>query len=391
MKKMRSVAVLIETSRAYGRGLIRGVSQYNREHGSWVIYFEPHGLNEPLPYWLKNWQGDGILARVANRKTADAILKLRLPVVDLRKALPDLPTASIGVDNQMVAQLAFDHLKDRGLSNIAFCGLPRGQYIRMDERCDFFVHAAETAGFRCQVFETSLRRSRSQTLDEQQKMLAKWVKQLPKPVGIMACNDDRGLNLLDACRRAGAMVPEQVAVISVDNDEYLCNLSIPPMSSIDVASQNIGYEAAALLDDLMAGAPLCRETRLVPPGGIVHRQSTEVVASDDPAVIQAVRMIRSRACDQLKVADVTRLVGLSRVTIEKRIKAALGCSIHEEVRRIQVEKAKELLADRSLSFKQVAHHCGFKFPQYLATVFRQTTGETPTEFRRRASKRYLGD
>jgi LacI family transcriptional regulator len=390
MARMRSVAVLIETSRAYGRGLIRGVAQYNREHGQWAIYFEPHGLDEPPPTWLKNWKGDGILARVPNRAVANAVLKTGLPVVDLRGALTGLPMASIGVNNRMVAQLAFDHLAERGLRYFAFCGLPRGEYIRMDERCDHFMHLAEAAGFSCEVFQASRPRGRRKTWDEEQKTLAKWIKSLRKPIGIMACNDDRGLNLLDACRRAGAIVPEQVAVISVDNDEYLCNLSMPPMSSIDIAAQAIGYEAASILDGMMDGGPLPYGTRLIPPGGIIIRQSTEVLATEDPAVIQAVKLIRARACQRIRVADVTQHVAMSRVALEQRLKAVLGRTIHQEIRRVQVESVKELLADRALSLKQIARRCGFKYPQYMATVFRQVTGQTLSQFRDRVADRFLG-
>ena len=175
MEKVRNVAVLIETSRAYGRGLLRGVAQYNREHGRWAIYFVPQGLDEPPPAWLKDWKGDGILARIANHKTADVVLKTGLPVVELRGAVPDLDMPFIGVDNLVVAQLALEHLTDRGLRQFAFCGLHHGEYMRMDERCDHFVRLAEAAGYPCHVFKAMPVRRRARIWDEDQTLLAKWV------------------------------------------------------------------------------------------------------------------------------------------------------------------------------------------------------------------------
>ena len=303
MAKSRRVAVLIETSRAYGRGLLRGVARYNHEHGQWAVYFTPHGLDEPPPAWLRNWKGDGILARIANRRMADAILKTGLPAVELRGALSGLGLPFIGVDNRIVAQLALRHLVECGLRQFGFCGLRRGEYERMDERCDHFVELTQAAGYPCDVFKaTPLRRRGPGDIDR--KGLAKWVKGLPKPVGIMVCNDDRGLELLDACRHARVPVPEQAAVISVDNDEYLCGFSIPPLSSVDVAPHGIGYEAASLLDRMMAGRAATQQARVIPPGGVVVRQSTDVLATDDATVAQAIEFIQKHACDRIKIADV---------------------------------------------------------------------------------------
>ncbi len=149
MAVMKHVALLIETSRAYGRGLVRGVARYNGERGGWSVYFQPHGLDDPPPPWLKDWKGDGILARVSNRRIADAVFQTGAPVVDLRGIMTDLGLPFIGVDNRMVAQLAAGHLIERGLKTFGFCGLPRGAHPHMDERCDYFGQVLEEAGFEC--------------------------------------------------------------------------------------------------------------------------------------------------------------------------------------------------------------------------------------------------
>ena len=192
-----------------------------------------------------------------------------------------------------MARLAFEHLADRGLRQFAFCGLAPGEYLYMDQRRDFFCREVEARGLVCHVFEPDRSRRRL-TWEEEQEQLVAWLRRLPRPVGVMTCNDDRGHQALDACRRAGVAVPEEVAVLSVDNDAILCNMADPPMSSIDVNAVQIGYEATALLDRLMhrppgRRPPVCLEVAL---RGVVTRQSSDVLAVGDPEVAAAVRFIR---------------------------------------------------------------------------------------------------
>ena len=254
MARLPHIALLIESSREYGRGLLRGIARYQQEHGPWSIYFEPHGLHERPPSWLKNWRGDGILARIDNRNTADLIVTTGLPAVDVRGALANLPIPFVGLDNRAVAQLGFEHLQQCGLQNFAFCGTPRGENPNQDMRCDVFVECVNGIGKKCDVFLGGPRRRGSVSWESEQQHITRWLKKLPKPVGVMTCHDDRGHQTLDACRRADLRVPDDVAVIGVDNDSNLCNLCTPPLSSIDVNPSRVGYEAAALLVRLMRGA-----------------------------------------------------------------------------------------------------------------------------------------
>lgn len=379
MPTTRRVALLIEATNAYARGLLHGVARYTHERAHWTVYFEPHALDEPPPRWLKGWKGDGILARIGSHRMANAVTSVGVPVVELRRVLsmPGLP--SIGPDNQAVARLALEHLRERGFRQLGFCGLPRGVDPPMDDRADAFMACASETGLPCGRFDADKRR----TWEQEHRLLIRWVRALPKPAGIMTCNDTRGLQVLRACFQAGITVPDQVAVVGAGNDDCLCSLAHPPLSSIDLAPELVGYEAAALLDRLMARQrPLATSVQL-PPRGIVTRLSSDVLATPDLAVARAVAFIRERACESLRVGEVLRHVGLSRSALEPRLKKVLGRTVHQEIERVRIDRAKVLLATTDLPTKQIASQTGFRYVQYLTRVFRKVTGCTPAKYRQR--------
>ena len=184
-KRLLHVALLIETSREYARGLLRGVARYLQEHTRWSVYFEPHGLDSPPPKWLSGWQGDGILVRINDRRMADAILKSGLPAVDLRGVIPNLGIPFMGVDNVPVVRLGFDHLHSCGLRHFAFCGTPRGEVPNQDFRCDYFVQIVREAGYDCSVYCGESGARQKPSWEQQQQGIVTWLKALPMPVGIM--------------------------------------------------------------------------------------------------------------------------------------------------------------------------------------------------------------
>ena len=382
---MRHVAILIETSRAYGRGLLRGIARYNREHGRWSTYFQPQGLGDPPPPWLAKWQGDGIIARIDNLPLARAVTRSRAPVVNLRGTLGDLTFPFIGSDNEAIARLGAEHLLERGFRHFGFCGFARGYHPGLDRRGDCFQQLIEQAGYACQVLQDPPRK-RPRSWEQEQDWLARWIAQLPKPVGIMTANDDRGLQVLDACRRAGAAVPDQVAVLGVDNDEFLCGLSLPPLSSIDINSEETGYQAAALLDRMMDGKRPPKRLAEIAPAGVIVRLSTDVLATDDADVIRAVQFIRKHACRPIRAAEVFDHLSVSRSSLEPRFGNVLGRTIHQEIQRVRIERAKTLLAGTDLPIKYVAQQAGFKTVQYLTRAFHRVTGDTPAAFRRQSSR-----
>jgi LacI family transcriptional regulator len=379
------VALLIESSRAYGRGLLLGVARYVREHVPWAVFLQERSLGDVSPGWLKDWKGDGIIARVENHPMAQAILELGVPAVDLRYLLPNLEMPSVRTDDEATARLASEHLLERGFRHFAFCGFDGADYS--DIRRDNFARRIAEAGFRCHVFVDPQKPSRASTLEYEEHglkygdLVARWIKELPKPVGLMACNDIRGQQVLNACRASGVAVPDEVAVIGVDNDEVLCELSDPPLTSVVPSTERIGYEAAALLDRMMAGRKPPRRPIFMQPLGIVTRRSTEVLAIEDRHIAAAARFIREHACEGIDVGDVLRAVPLSRSTLERRFGKALGRSPKDEILRVRLTRAKQLLAETDFPLAVVAEKVGFEHTEYLSVIFKKKIGLTPGRFR----------
>lgn len=376
----RRVALLIETSNAYARGLLEGVTAYLREHRPWSIYLSEHGRGDSVPHWLQGWQGDGILARIENRRIAQAVAERKLPTVDLSAArlLGDVPW--VETDDAAIARLAFEHLFDRGFRHLGFCGL--SDYKWSTWRCEHFRKLAAAAGCDCSIHmgQAGQRRAADESID--QANLSNWLKALPKPAGIFACFDIRGRQVLDACRTAGLRVPDKIAVLGVDNDTVLCELSAPPLSSVAPDTSRTGYVAAELLDRMMAGQRVAAEAHLIPPTRVIARRSTEALAVDDPELSNAIRFIREHACDGISVEQVLEAVPLSRRALETRFQRLLGRTPHDEIVRVQVERARQLLTGTDLPLKAIATRLGIRHPEYLNVLFRRATGQAPGAYRR---------
>lgn len=379
------VALLIESSRAYGRQLLLGVARYVRSHGPWSIFLQERGLGDLSPGWLEDWSGDGIIARIESQTMADAIDRLGLPTVDLRNLLPNLNQPSVRTDDFAVARLASDHLMERGFRHFAFCGFDGADYS--DIRRDDFARRIRAAGFRCHIFVDPQRPTKATTLEYEEHglkyedLVARWLAQLPKPIGLMACNDIRGQQVLNACRAIGVAVPDDVAVIGVDNDEVLCDLSDPPLTSVMPNAERIGYEASALLDQLMAGQTAPEQPLCIEPSGVITRRSTEVLAVEDRHIAASVRFIREHACEGIDVSDILRVIPLSRSTLERRFVKALGRSPKEEILRVRLNRAKQLLAETDFTLPLIAEKVGFEHPEYLNVIFKKKNGQTPGLFR----------
>ncbi len=369
------VALLIETSNAYARRVLRGVVGYIREHEPWLFCFVEQSRGSDPPAWLAKWDGDGIIARIESPRIAKAVVHSKLPVVDVSAAryVPSIPW--VETDDRAIAELAAHHFLERGFKYFAYCGDDRFRWS--DWRRDRFVEFLKTGARECYTFTPPTRRS-----DRQVAAIEEWLRRLPKPLGVFACYDSRGEQVLDACRNIGFAVPDEVAVLGVDNDELLCELAFPPLSSIVPDAYRTGYEAARLLATMMRGdTPKTDEIR-IPPLGIQVRQSTDVLATEDTQVIRAVQFIREHACDPIKVNQVLRSVGASRKALESRFNKVLNRSLHDEITRVRVDRVKQLLRTTDLPLTEIAAHAGFEHSEYMSVLFKRETGSTPAVYRR---------
>jgi LacI family transcriptional regulator len=375
------VALVIETSLASGRDILRGIARYVHECGPWSIYHEPRSLEESAPRWLRNWDGDGIIARFQNTRIAKAIVSTGIPAVDVLGVVrrPELPLAH--VDNAAIARLAAAHLLERGFRRFAFCGVDGINWS--DERRDAFGRAVALAGGECIVYQPHGGRA---TWEDEQDRLASWVRSLPHPCGVMACNDPRGQKVLEACRRSGVRVPDEVAVVGVDNDEPICAIADPTLSSVVADHEGVGYQAAALLDQVRAGKVGAGMAVYVPPVGVVTRRSSDVLALADREVAAAIGFIREHACLGLGVDEVCQKLVLSRSTLQRRFRHLLGHTIHDEIVRVRLNRAQELLAETDMPIATIAVRCGFGCQEYLGAVFRARLGQTPASYRRWAGR-----
>lgn len=391
MKKIRApftyprVALLVESSRAYGRGTLSGIAKYIREHSHWSIFLQEHSFCDDLPPWLENWQGDGIITRVENRAMTRVIQRLGIPAVYLRNVPLKIKMPSVLTDNAAASRVAFEHLQERGFRHFAFCGYDGADYS--DERRESFVNCVERAGLRCHIFEGARKSRKSSTATYEEEGLkdgewvGHWLRHLPKPIGLMACNDMRGQQVLNASRAAGVAVPDEVAVIGVDNEETLCDLSDPPLSSVVPNTERVGYEAAAVLDELMNGKKPLPHRYFIEPKGVVTRRSTEVLAIEDRQIAAAVRFIREHTCDGIDVSDVVKFVGWSRSTLERRYEKVTGNSPKHDILRFRLNRAKQLLAETDFSLAYIATKIGFAHTEYFSRIFKKKIGMTPAQFR----------
>ncbi len=373
----RKVALLIETSNAYSRGILRGIAAYMQEHGRWSVQLAESSRGSSPSAWLRHWRGDGVIARIENRNISEALAPLDIPIVDVSasRLIPALPW--VETDDAKIAELAARHLLERGLRNFAFCADNSFNWSVLREKHFSAILARE--GHACPVF----RSPPPETDDHHAELerLGEWLAGLPKPVGVFACYDFQGRLVLDACRRENLPVPDEVAVVGVDDDELLCELADPPLSSVIPDTHRTGYEAAALLDRLMSGGTVEPRAHLIAPLGVASRRSSDIVAVDDPAVSAALRFIRDRAATGICVKDVLNAVPVSRRLLEYRFKTLVGHTPHQEIIRTRIDRVKSLLRETDLPLEKIAALCGFPHVEYLSAAFRRESGIPPGQYR----------
>jgi LacI family transcriptional regulator len=372
------VVLLIETSRVYGRALLRGITKYSRLHGPWVFYSEPGGLEKAMPH-LEGWGANGIIMR--DYLKGEKVIKMAVPViVSVHSKEPSLEFPFVDTDGVKIGEMAAKHFLERGFRYFGFCGYNELHWSR--SRCQSFVRKIAEAGFETHIYKPKATKRR-RSVEKEQLLMEEWLKSLPKPAGVMTANDDMGRQLTEVCKIVGLQVPEEVAIVGVDNDDLVCELSDPPLSSIALNVERGGYEAAELLDRLMKGGKMRNQSIIIPPTHIEVRQSTDIMAIEDKDIVNAVRFINQHAREQIQVGDVANAANTSRRLLQQKFRRVLKRTVHDEIRQARMEQVARMLAETNLSVSEIASTLGYSGVEKISRYFRREMGMTPVAYRKR--------
>lgn len=381
------VALAVETSTQFGRTLLAGIAQYVRENGPWSVMFTDRAVNDEPPSWLRNWSGDGIVTRIPSPAIRSILEGVQIPVVDLNEQTADMGIPQISNDHEAVARMAVEHLLDRGYREFGFVGHPGHFWSDLRQRT--FSKLTKDKGFPCSVYSgppLGVHDLREGAWNTEFDQLVQWLTSLPRPIGLMASTDFRGLQLLAACRVAGIAVPEDAAVVGVGNDDLACMLSDPPLSSVVLDAWNMGYRSAALLDRMMRGEKVKPGyAERIPPVEVALRRSTDSIAVYDPLVRSACAFIRENALKGIQVTDVLQHLGVSRTTLQDRFRRELQKTIHDLIMEIRLGRVRELLTETDIPLAEIALRCGFQHIEYMSEVMRKYTHLAPGAYRRKFS------
>lgn len=391
MPKIPKVILLIENSRAYGRDLLRGIARYSRLYGPWSFYMEPPFYLESggrirrlNVSHLRELNADGIIMRDTGKP--EQIAAMGIPTIiasAIKEQMPDITT--IRTDDARIGKSGAEHLLERGFRNFGYCGFDDMSWSR--KRRDSFVNSIAQAGFKTKVYRQPNSRSK-RVWENEQNLVADWLKSLPKPVGLMVCNDDRGRQVIETCNVARLAVPDEIAVIGVDNDRLVCELSNPPLSSIALNVERAGYEAAELLDKMIAGQKKkTAHTITVSPTHTVTRQSTDILTIDDPLVSAALRFVRRNAKKDIQISDVVDAVATSRRTLQQRFRKLMRRSLHDEIMLARVELVAQLLVETNVSVSEIAARLNYASPEHISRSFYRIKGLTPLAYRKKYGSR----
>ncbi len=325
---------------------------------------------------------DGIILRDVDK--LEEVLALGIPAVVIGHSKTEVPNlVNVVTDSSAIGQIGADHLQQYGFKHFAYCGYGTAPFS--DLRQASFSRCLRKAGFEVQTHMASP--LASSPWREERRRMAAWLRSLPKPVGVMACNDDCGRQVIEACKLANLAVPDSVGVLGADNDEVVCGLSDPPLSSVAINFERAGYEAAAVLFRLLRQRRGVPSNIIVRATHVVARHSTDIAAATDPHVTKALQFIRDHARESVTVAEVFQAAGLSRRALEVKFRRELGCPIRKYICRVRTDQIVRLLVETDLPVGRIAESLGFPDVQHFARYFRADRHISPLAFRRSYGKR----
>lgn len=363
----------------HNRGILEGISRYLASHERWRLDLVPDWARRvPRAGWA-DWPGDGVIAQPLTRASLRALCSRPVPVVDVSDEAWGGPAPAVHADNRAIGALAAEHFLRRGFRHFLFCGDLRHPWAA--GRWEGFAAALRDAGAGAALGDLG------QIAGPHEPVVQRWLTAAPPPLAVLAACDAVARQIARTCVESGLRIPTDVAVLGVDNQSVDYDLDLVPLSSVDPNFVRIGYEAAATLAAWMAGRPPARPEVVVPPAGVVTRQSTDLLAVRDPLVRDALQHIRRRFHEPISVEGVADRVGLSRRTLDRRFEQALGQSPARVILRVRLEEARRLLRDGAITVARVALLAGFRDQRRLDECFRREFGTTPIAYRRQCALR----
>ena len=375
-----TIAILIDTSTGWGRRTIRGILDCNIQHGPWDLLIEPKGQNETFRVPADS-DCDGIIARVSSERMARELHDLNIPVVNVSGLnVPGADFPRVATDYNASAKLAMTHFQDRALRDAAYVGPLQLFHVREHEMA--FEATLADSGMTCHIFHPSTELGHSIPAAIRDNELIPWLINLPKPVGIFSWGYQLGRDIVSACRQANIPVPDDIAVLGGDYDALLSDACHPSLSGIITPAQQIGYRAATLLHEMIKGSPPPEEPVFLQAEEIEERQSTDIMAIDDPLMLKALTFTRDNACSDIGVDDILRAAPMARRKLERLFMRFLGRAPAQEIRRIRINHARKLLARTNMDMQDVSEACGYANYNYLGAVFKRETGISPGRYRK---------
>jgi LacI family transcriptional regulator len=380
--KTRKVLLLIESSRAFEQGILKGIADYSHLYGPMIFYRNiprVSGGSRLTLAQIKKLHPDGIIVR--EQDITEKLLTLNLPTIVSPYSKPFDGLPNILTNDQAISKMAALHLLDRGFKNFGFFGFDNKFYWSLN-RCESFAKNLSKTSNSISVYK----KNPAKNSQSEHVQIAQWLESLPKPVAVMAANDDHSYALFEAIKIAGLQVPETVAIIGVGNDEIVCGLNTPPLSSVALNTQAAGFKAAQMLDKMIRGDKVRTKNIIVEPLRVVERNSTDILAIHDESVVGAIRFIRQHCNEMIQVDDVAQAVNLSRRQLYNKFKATLGRSVYQQIRRFRMTHAARMLIDTNMSVADIAISLGFTDTKNISRCFREEQGTTMLAYRRKYGK-----
>jgi len=372
----RHIGLMIDPLSGYGHNILKGIHRYSQLKSNWRIALFDRNRRD-LADLIRTWQGDGIICTALGPSFSKAARSRTIPIVNIAGRITDPAFINVIAEDHVAGQCAAGYLLERGFESFGFVhNLNDLAYAR--KRCEGYRQTIAAAGYPCQSFALG---------KSNHDRLSKWLRRLPRPIAITGASDQHAAMIIEACWRHSIQVPGEITILGIGNHPQLCELCSPTLSSLDLDLENRGYNAARLIDRILAGKSQPKGSQLIPPADVIQRQSTDIYAFKDKHIVTALNFIRSNAAFSINVRDVVKATGISRRRLEDRFLQITKRTVHQEIWSAHFKIATRLLTHSDLRLEEVARLSGFRTASSLANLFQQRYNMTPRAYRI-ANRRY---